>query len=43
LGENRYLSLQKKNPELATKLFADSELQAKQRRETLLKIVKEQS
>jgi hypothetical protein len=43
MGENRYVSLTKKNPELAKQLFSQSAQQAKQRRETLLKMVKEQT
>lgn len=43
MGENRYVSLSKKNPDLAKKLFTESANQAKQRRETLLKMVKEQT
>jgi hypothetical protein len=42
MGENRYVSLTKKNSELAKQLFSEAAAQAKQRYETLVKMVKEQ-
>jgi hypothetical protein len=39
MGENRYVSLTKKDPALAEKLFTASALEAKQRRNTLKQIV----
>ena len=42
MGENRYVSLTKKNPELAKQLFDEAAQQAQQRYETLVKMFKEQ-